>query len=143
MFPLNVVAAAQAVVVTITDTVIVDLVSGPIDARAALVIGADGIMYQELGIVPVRTAINQPSDWIDPKIGAALYEVMVTVAGDPLHPPSDAEGVWLPLSSERIWIQIETQNNNSESSTLTVQVRIGTTVKDTGTITLVADTTLP
>jgi len=86
--------------------------------------GNDGITYQELGTGAVRTSINQPEDWIDPKIGIANYEVFAALTGDAIDAGSSATGVWLPLSTERIWILNEGQPNQTSLSVLAIQVRL-------------------
>ena len=143
MWPLNASAAAQPATVSLTTSSISDIVSGPTDARAALVVSNDGITYEELGIIPVRAEINVP-DWLDPKIGMSLYEVMVTNAGpDGLDGSSDLLSTWLPMTSEYQWVLIENANGQTSNAVLTVQIRRATTVQATADYTLIADTTLP
>jgi hypothetical protein len=135
--------AALGANVSLTASTIQDVVASPTNARAAFVMGNDGITYEEVGAgVPVRTAINQPSDWLNPKNNMALYEVFVSLSGDALDGASSALDTWLSLSTERIWILAENASNRNNLSQLAVQVRQGSVVQ-AGPVnyTLIADTT--
>jgi len=142
MFPLNAAAATTGGVVTVSPATISDIGgNGSTDRRAAYVVGIDGITYQELGTPgPVRSAINQPSDWIDPKIGSlGSYQVMATqLSGGALDIGSDVLLTWLPMSTERLWSVTETANNSTTVAQLQVDIRLGTgAIKDSDLIDLV------
>jgi hypothetical protein len=78
-------------------------------------------------------------DWVNPKSAApGSYEIRATlVSGDT---PVGTLGSWLALTSNRTWSLTKLSGvAGSRQSELTVEIRLGTTVLDTTTVTLSAE----
>lgn len=131
MYPLNVIAGAEAVV-TLTNATIQDIQPNPNDTRCGVVFGADGNIYEEVTTLPTRNQINALTNWIRPTTSRALYEVMATVTGDALEAGSSAINTWLPGGVEYVWSNLVTSSNQDKETTVTLQVRLGAIVKDSG-----------
>lgn len=117
--------AALGANVSLTASSITDLQATPGPAQAHFVMGADGITYQELTPVQTRTALNQPDDWINPKVGMDNYEVFVSNSGDPILAGSDPLDTWLNLGTERNWGVFQ-NGTGEQTAILAVTVRLAT-----------------
>lgn len=100
-----------------------------------------GILYESDGDVINQhgaTGDTDVDDWLSPKTGApGAYEIRAILnSGTP--PAGSAVGSWLPLTSNRSWI-LSSSPSQSKTCQLTIEIRSGATVLDSGTITLTAD----
>lgn len=105
-------------------------------AQAGYQIASTG--YAREGVNGTYTNIEQ---WVTPASAATNYEVFVSYTGDP--PTSGTVGSWVACSSAPVWAV--SAYNNTLTCTLSFQVRkIGTTtVLDTWTVVLFAESTPP
>ncbi len=85
----------------------------------------------------VRSQVDSATDWVIPNDSSSPFEVRATLnSGDT---PSGTLGSWLALTTDRAWaltagIEVLTCN-------LTIEVRLGSTVLDSGTYVLTAEGT--
>lgn len=98
-------------------------------------IGADGFTYKHS-----RTLANRAQSWINPQAGMEQFEVMVTLAGDPLDVDAGT-GVWLSCAGNHGWGYNFV--GPAQEGSLTVEIRLAATgvVQDTATIDLFSEGT--
>lgn len=124
MWSLNAAAATVRVIVSLTTQTFISITGADL-ARSGLTLGSDGISYQEAGTdaSPTQTAVDQPANWINAKLGMDQYEVMVTNAGPDALIAGNLN-VWEDLGTTRLWLnQRPNASNGTTESVLTVQIR--------------------
>ena len=118
--------------ITIEDATISDIVGSP---------GTAGATYQLTPGGDITHNFVDSGDWIVPNNAApGLYEVRATVTSGSIS-SGDATGSWLALTSTRTWT-VTRDIVGLSSATLTIEIRLGTTVLDTATVTLAAEVSL-
>ena len=90
-------------------------------------------------IISAGTIVVDQGDWIVPKSAASgVYETRATVVSGSLT--TGVTGTWLSLDSDRTWSLVRNSVGSSQC-VLTIEIRKGTTVLTSATITLEAEVT--
>lgn len=97
-------------------------------------LGADGYTY--FGYAP--GFVVQGPQWINPRTGMEQFEVMVSLAGDPLHVDSGTDA-WLSCSSAPSWGY--NMVGDAASGELSVSIRRLSDGVEVDTATILLDTT--
>jgi hypothetical protein len=123
--------------VSITNQGVSDVQPSPNPAFAGYRLTSSGEAQTDTNDTPSWTRVE---DWIRPTSAApGSYEVRATLNSGTLT--SGTTGSWLALSTTREWT-VERTLNGISSANLTIEIRRGTTVLDSATVTLTAERTL-
>lgn len=132
-------AAAQGTVVTVSNATCTNS-DAPAPVSAYYKVDADGNVYRDIGAGYQQ--INSATDWIRPTTAASgTYSVRATQTGSTgIGTRSGTLNTWLALSVDRIW-SITRNASGTATWTLTIEISDdgGSTVLDSGTVTLTAD----
>lgn len=121
--------------VTVSGEPVADSAVSPSGASASLVFRSDGTV-DSVTNTNGTVQIDASTDWIIPNSAApGSYEVQATLNSGSLT--SGTTGSWLALTSDRTWT-VSRSGVGTSSANLTIEVRLGTTVLDSGTYTIEA-----
>lgn len=122
--------------VSITDQGVSDVQPSPGTAFAGYRLTSSGEAQTDTN----SSSWTRVEDWIRPTSAApGSYEVRATLNSGTLT--SGTTGSWLALSTTPEWT-VERTLNGISSASLTIEIRRGTTVLDSATVTLTAERTL-
>lgn len=131
-----IVAAAGGVSprVQLSNQTIDDVVTQPATAEAQYRVESDG----EVRSITEGNGNEFLETWgTNPNLA---YEVRASIVSGSLSGGSDVTGAWLALSTDRRW-RVLYEGSGAKTCTLTVEIRLGTTVLATATINLSAEST--
>lgn len=101
-----------------------------------------GIRYESDGdVITLSGGVGTDAgDWISPKAAApGSYEIRATLNSG-TSPTGSAVGSWLALSTNREW-SLSATAGTMKTCQLTIEIRLGATVLDSCTVTIVANST--
>ena len=130
-------AASIGESIEIKDQTKTDASSAPADARIDYILRTNG----NVDLDRLAGSDETLETWKEPRsLDSANYEVRATLAFGSPRSGSSATGTWLALSTERWW-GVEETGIGSETIIFTLEIRRGTKVLSTATITLTAEAT--
>lgn len=143
MFPQLIMGAVSAGVVTVSGETISDSQAAPGSSQAGVRFNSDGTVDQNVG--GIYTQIDSLTDWIIPNsLASGAYEVRATLNSGTTPTGGESTNTWLSLSSNREWFHTRdgsTEGVGSDTANLTIEIRFGATVRDSGVYDITATVT--